>query len=93
MPAPSWKTCCAKSGRNVSTREAEERRRRGEHDERDEAAVMPHVGQADPAARRACRPRLAGGMCFTCSDISVLMTTRNESALSRKQAFIACGSL
>ena len=35
---------------------------------------------------------VAGGMCFTCSAISVLMTTTNDSELSRKQAFIACGS-
>jgi len=33
------------------------------------------------------------GTCFTCSDISVPMTTKNDSALRKKAAFIACGSL
>ena len=32
-------------------------------------------------------------MKMTCSDISVAITTRNDSAFSRKAAFIACGSL
>ena len=33
------------------------------------------------------------GTCLTCSAISVPMTMRNDSALSAKAAFMACGSL
>ena len=32
-------------------------------------------------------------MCFTCSDISAEITTKNDSAFNAKHALIACGSL
>ena len=48
---------------------------------------LPRVCGADVPAD------LRRGMCFTRSIINVLITTTNDSALSAKQAFIACGSL
>ena len=74
-------------------REPEERRRRREHDERDEAAVMPDVGEAAPHLVPHAVPA-AGGMCFTCSDISVPDHDEERERVERRsRAAIACGSL